>query len=108
MVQEEKPGNPAELVRGSDIPSLPEAYFELKKVIDSETADLEHISEILIRDPVLCAQVLKLANSAYFSGGRPVLLIEDAIQILGTDALVILALTVYIINAFKGIDDINS
>lgn len=104
MVQEEKPDTAAGMLPGIALPSLPEAYFELKKIIDSDTADREQISKILVRDPVLCAQVLKLANSAYFSGGRSVQSVDDAIQILGTDVLVTLALTVYIIDAFKDID----
>ena len=104
MVQEEKPNSPGELVRGNALPSLPEAYFELRKVIDSDTADLGHISQILKHEPVLSAQVLRLANSAYFSGSRSVDSVDDAIQIVGTDVLVTLALTIYIIDAFKGID----
>jgi HD-like signal output (HDOD) protein len=104
MVLEQWADSAAEMVRGAALPSLPEAYFELKKVIDSDTADREKISQILLREPVLCAQVLKLANCAYFSGGRSVQSVNDAIHILGTDVLVTLALTIYILDAFKGID----
>ena len=104
MVQEESSVTLGGKLPDIALPTLPGAYFKLIKIIDSGTTDREQISKILVRDPVLCAQVLKLANSAYFSAGRSVQSVDDAIKILGTDVLVTLALTVYVIDAFNDMD----
>ena len=94
----------ANLVRGTNLPTLPEAYLELRAAIDSETTDIEDIAKLLTRDPVMCAKTLKLANSAYFSSGRSVETIDDAIHIIGTDVLATIAMSVYVLDVFFGID----
>jgi HD-like signal output (HDOD) protein len=93
-----------DLINGADLPSLPEAFFKLQSAIDSKTSDRDQISRILMRDPAICARTLKLANSAYVMSNQKIETIDDAVKILGTDTLVSIAMAVYIIESFSGID----
>jgi len=96
--------SPSDLVYGINLPTLAEAFFDLKRAIDSHTTDRGLISKILMRDPVMCARTLKLANSAYFMSGREIQTIDDAVQILGTNVLTSIAMAVYVVDSFRGID----
>jgi len=96
--------SPSDLVYGTNLPTLAEAFFDLKRAINSNTTDREQISKILMRDPVMCARTLKLANSAYFMSGREIETIDDAVQILGTNVLTSIAMAVYVVDSFREID----
>lgn len=93
-----------DLVNGSKLPSLPEAFFSLKNAIDSRTTDREQISQILMRDPVMCARTLRLAQSAYFISNKIIETVDEAVQVLGTNVLSTIAMGVYVVESFNGID----
>jgi len=94
----------SELVSNSKLPSLPEAFFELKTAINSNTTDRKRVSNILMRDPVMCARTLNLAKSAYFMSDRGIETIDDAVQTIGTDALTSIAMAVYVVDVFSKVD----
>lgn len=81
------------------LPSSPMLYFDLRDELSSEQGDLESLSEITGRDPALVAQILKIANSAFYALPRSVSNLEEAIRLLGSDTLLSLVLAAHIFSA---------
>jgi HD-like signal output (HDOD) protein len=74
--------------------SLPVMDARLLKIIGETDAGLqyEQLSELLYADPALAARVLKVANSAFFGGSRAINSMKRALEILGTAAVVGIAM----------------
>lgn len=75
------------------LPALPTYIHELNSLLMSASVDLKKVSEIIRRDPVLSAQVIRLVNSALFGVRRRVVSIPDAAVLLGSERLRTLVLT---------------
>ena len=67
--------------------SLPEIYLELRRLLDDETAEIDDFAQLVIVDPNLSTQVLKMVNSAYFGYPEPVDSITRAINMIGLEQL---------------------
>ena len=78
----------AELGQVERLPASPSAYLSLRLVVADDSADLDDAVQVLRRDPVLAARVLRIANSALYSRGRPILDLAAATQRLGLQTLV--------------------
>lgn len=57
--------------------------YTLMQVIDDPNSSLQHISGLIIKDPVLSAQVLRVSNSAFFGLKNEVQSIHHAIMLIG-------------------------
>jgi len=82
----------AELGRVERLPASPSAYLSLRMVMADDGADLDEAVQVLRRDPVLAARVLRTANSALYARGRPIIDLAAATQRLGLQTLVQLML----------------
>jgi putative nucleotidyltransferase with HDIG domain len=69
------------------IPMIPENINRLRRLLNDKEAKIEDIEKEVLMDPSLTADVLKMANSAYYTRLNAVRNIRDAIQILGTTAI---------------------
>ncbi|MEM5787233.1 MAG: HDOD domain-containing protein [Syntrophobacteraceae bacterium] len=67
------------------LPVFPAIAVELQQVMAEEDVALDHIARIIGRDQALASQVLKLANSAFFSGLNRVRTIREALMRMGTN-----------------------
>lgn len=65
------------------LPALPKLYWSLVSELDDPEADSKSISRIIEQDVAMTARVLQLANSAYFSPGRQLRHIREAVTYLG-------------------------
>ena len=65
------------------LPSLPDIVFQVAKLMQDPDARGEEIAAVVGKDPALSARFLRLANSAYFPGMRPVADLKRAIVRLG-------------------------
>jgi len=83
------------------LPSIPKVAQELIQQFDDPSSSIESIARNLALDPVLSAKVLRLANSARFTGVRPATSIEGAAIRLGFDALRTLVLASAVTAAFR-------
>ena len=82
------------IVGGVDkLPTPPDLYFELSRIMESPTTSVTEVANIVTRDPGLAAKLLQLVNSAYFGTGQPTTSIQQAVALLGTDRLRYIALT---------------
>ena len=68
----------------SNIPSLPTAAVQGIQMLQDPEVDIAEVTRIIECDHSLAANVLRMANSAYFSAGRPVGSLRDAIVRLGS------------------------
>lgn len=67
------------------IPSLPRLYGELMAEAGSEDPHLERMCQIISQDIGMTAQILHVANSAFFGFRYKITAIDHAVQVLGLD-----------------------
>lgn len=75
------------LERVGTLPAAPRHYLALTELLRDPDATAARIAEVVGQDPTLAARVLRLSNSAYYSGGREVADLRTAITRLGQNAL---------------------
>ncbi len=86
------------------LPTPPDIYFDLSRLMQSPTSSVGDVSRVVTRDPALSAKLLQLVNSAYFGTGQVTTSIQQAVALLGTDRLRYIALTASVF-ASPGADD---
>ena len=78
----------AETVDAKYFPRRPTLMPQLLRAVEDPSTATEKLSRMIAHDPVLAADVLRLANSAMFrTSPAPVETIQRAIVVLGADAL---------------------
>ena len=65
------------------LPPPPRVYIELTQLLRDPDSSNNEIAEVLAQDPAIAAKVLRLCNSAYFSGGRVITDFRAAVTRLG-------------------------
>lgn len=85
--------------------SLPEAALRVNELIDTPTATLQDIAEVVQLDAGLASAVLRLANSAYYGLPSKVGMVSLAITLIGQKALRDIVLSVSVTRAFKGLPE---
>lgn len=70
-----------------NLPSLPHILFKLIEICNSEKSTIKDISGIINKDSSLTAKVIKMVNSAYYGLSNRVTNIDQALVLLGTDAV---------------------
>ena len=97
--------NVDELMAGVDgLVSLPAAVIRVNELIDCGTADITAIANVISVDPGLSAQLLKLANSAFYNFAGQIDTVTQAIALIGTRELRSMIVASSAVNAFRGID----
>ncbi len=75
------------LAQAMEIPSLPSVVMKLRKYLNDPAVSFDELSKVIQYDPGLTANVLQLANSAYFGWARSIKSIKEAITRLGTNRI---------------------
>lgn len=79
-------GRLADLLQGQSdddwIPPAPQSYQALLALDEADDAPLQHLAEVIARDPVLASKLVGMAGSAFY-GARTVNSVRDAVTILG-------------------------
>ena len=75
------------------LPSVPDIVSDLNQELESNTCKTSSIAAIVSRDPVVSARVLQLANSAIFGMRHPVVELDQAIGVIGSEMVRSLVLT---------------
>lgn len=76
----------------TDLPAFSGAAMEVMREADSPLGSVEGMARALGRDPALAAQVLRLANSAFYGLPKQVTSVPQAVLLLGSRAVRNLAL----------------
>ncbi len=92
------------LVRQVDkLVSLPGIYYRLEEAIVDPATRTDDIAELLRSDPDLCARMLRVANSAFYSFHTRIETIERAVSTIGLRQIRELVLITSVVKAFEGI-----
>jgi len=89
------------LEQASQLPSIPKLIQELLQSFDDPNVDASTVSAKLQLDQALTAKVLRLANSSFYGGTRKVSSVNDAVVLLGMDALRTMVYACGVTSAFK-------
>jgi HD-like signal output (HDOD) protein len=63
--------------------SLPDIYYRLEAALENPSSTLEDFSSLLAADPDLCARLLSMANSAFYSFPSKIDTIDRAVSTIG-------------------------
>ena len=85
------------------LPSLPAVAVELLQLCQDPEVDLGRIASRLEQDPALAARLLRVANSAFYSGGAEVKTLKRAVSMLGANSVMTLALSFSLVSAVRGL-----
>lgn len=85
------------------LPTPPAIALKILEAVRSDEINFEELADIVMADPVLTAQVLKIANSSLYSLPKQVTSLSQATGLLGTQALKNIALSFLIVDNFKDI-----
>ncbi|MEX0322914.1 MAG: HDOD domain-containing protein [Puniceicoccaceae bacterium] len=69
--------------KAKEMPCCPSILPQVMELLNRDDAGIMDLEDVILRDQALAAAVLKMANSAYFSGGRSFDNLSDAILRLG-------------------------
>lgn len=83
------------------IGSSPVLSLKIMEEVNKLDADLTTITSLLMDDPTICAQVLKVANSPYFLTRERINTISQAVVNLGLDNIKQVLFAIEIIGVFK-------
>jgi HD-like signal output (HDOD) protein/CheY-like chemotaxis protein len=83
------------------LPSIPSLYTEIIEKASCPNASLEEIGAVIGRDIGMTAQILKLANSAFFGLRRELSSPEMAVSYIGLDTIKSLILSLHAFSQFK-------
>jgi HD-like signal output (HDOD) protein len=82
------------------LPAMPRVYAELTRRLEDPSVSVLELGELVSEDITLAAQVLRMANSAYFGRDRAVTRLSDAAARLGTRLLRSLVLSAELYGGF--------
>lgn len=71
---------------------IPAVVNQLLAVVDAPDSSMEDIARVIQYDPIITASILKTCNSAFFGLKTPAESIKDAVNMLGIDQVIELAL----------------
>ncbi len=84
------------------LPPMPETASQILNLRAIHEVKVEQIVEVMEKDPVLAAQIVSYANSAFFGQAGSVKSLKDAIfRVLGVDAVMNMALALSVGSTFK-------
>ncbi|OHB70734.1 MAG: hypothetical protein A2W17_08845 [Planctomycetes bacterium RBG_16_41_13] len=89
-------------LHGFTPPSLPQSLLQLLHACQKNDTSFQEIAEIIRREAALCAQVISLANSAFYGRRRGITSIDKALMALGIETLKTIAMTTAVHQFFSG------
>lgn len=84
--------------------SLPDIYYRLESALESPSSTIDDFAKLLSTDPDLCARLLRMANSAFYSFPAKIETIDRAISTIGMRQIRELVLVTSVIDMFYGVD----
>lgn len=87
-----------------DIPTLPVVPMKVNELVNDPNSSGSDVAEVLKKDQVLTAKILKLANSSYYSIPGGVSDVQRALAFLGFNTIAQLILGLSVLSMFEEID----
>jgi putative nucleotidyltransferase with HDIG domain len=85
-----------------DIPTLPMVAMRVNELINDPNSSSADIAEVLKKDQVLVAKILRLVNSSYYAIPGGVADVQRALAFLGFNTLAQLVLSLSVFEVFQG------
>lgn len=84
------------------LPTLPTVIAKMLELVDNPKTSASTLSSLIMRDQVLTARILKLANSSFYAFPRQIATVKLALVVLGFENVKEMALSLSVLNQFKG------
>jgi len=84
-----------------ELPTLPDLYIKLQKLLRDPESSFKRISDLIAMDIAISARVLQLVNSSFFGLVQRIENIQHAVTYLGAETLKSLILTTNVFSQFK-------
>ena len=81
------------------LPSLPAVAIKIIELANDPDADIGTVCQYISLDPVLSAKLLKTANTPLYKSRRVVTNVRQAVSILGTHSVIVIALSFSLTNS---------
>lgn len=94
-------------IRDIGIPPRPSILAEIEQETAKDEPDFINLARILSRDVGLSASLIKVANSSYFSPGKPVPTVQEAMQVLGLKIVVNTIAGLALQQVFKNVPNLD-
>jgi putative nucleotidyltransferase with HDIG domain len=88
------------VARIDTLPSMPASCVAIMEELQSEDASIRQVAGLIASDLGMTAKILQMVNSAFFGLYRQVTDVQDAVMLLGLDAIKALVLSVNVFAAF--------
>lgn len=86
----------------SDLPTLPDVYMRINRMLQSPKTSSTAIAKIIEADPAISSKVLRLVNSSFFGFSRRVTQISHAVVLLGFNTIRNAVLSISVFESFAG------
>lgn len=83
--------------------TLPAVFTKINEIIMEPSSSSREIADLISKDTSLSARLLKIVNSAFYSYPSRIDSLSQAVSIVGTNQLSILALGIDVVDEFKNI-----
>ncbi len=90
----------------SNLPSLPQVYTRLQGELMSANSSPRGIADIVAEDVAMTAELMRIANSAFFSVSCHVSSLLSAVSLLGVEVIQTLVLRIGVFRQFNGKTDL--
>lgn len=91
----------------AQLPAIPRVVQKTIDTLKHEDADLQPLIADIRLDPVVCARVLRIANSGFYGSRRTVGSIDDAVRLVGTRVLRTLVISAGVSSAFPKVPGVD-
>ena len=95
------------LERIEDLPTLPTILFEVNTLLEDINTSAKKLSDTIEKDQSMVVKILKLVNSAFYGFRSTISDISNAIVLLGFNTIRNAVISVSIIKAFSGKNDLE-
>ncbi|NDV26783.1 HDOD domain-containing protein [Desulfovibrio sp. JC010] len=90
------------LKNGISFVSFPDIYYKIVEALDDPGTTSESLADIISKDSGLSAKLISVVNSPLYGFSLPVESLSRAVSLVGTSGVCQLALSVSVMEAFKG------
>jgi len=91
----------------NDLPMLPKVVQDVIQFLNQEKVDIKQLANLIGKDVILSARVLRMSNSVHFGASRSINTIEDAAKLIGLNQIQTLTIASGMRDAFKDIPGFN-
>jgi HD-like signal output (HDOD) protein len=95
------------IARLNELPRIQSLLQELLEMVNQEDVSFSALSKKISIDQVLTARLLRMANSAYFSGSKTISTVNDAIIRVGIGPVKTLVVASVLSSAFSGVTTLD-